>query len=142
VITRAAAVLALVAALGACSTDNPTASSSGSGSGSGSGSVATDDKPADVSYVVGAKDYAFVLPAGLTVKTGQRVRLELDNSGTVKHELELFDPSGTAIGEVPPVAPGSKGHATFEIKTAGTYQLVCGVDDHKERGMTATITVG
>ncbi|HEX9259030.1 MAG TPA: cupredoxin domain-containing protein [Acidimicrobiales bacterium] len=90
--------------------------------------------------VIDAKDYAFD-PATVTASSGETVTLELKNEGTVEHELEVFDPSGKAIGEVGPTKPGAEGKVTITLTETGSYRLVCGIEDHEARGMVGTLTV-
>lgn len=87
-----------------------------------------------------AVDYAFEKPiTGITA--GQVIEFKLHNKGTKDHEFELFGPDGHVIGEIPPVKPGEEGEAILELKKAGVYRYVCGVDDHETRGMTGTFEV-
>ncbi|MEO6711961.1 MAG: cupredoxin domain-containing protein [Mycobacteriales bacterium] len=135
--------IAVLAAVACSSSDKKSSTSSGTGSGSGSTVKESSSAAvvADVSYVVGAVDYKYELPANLAIKAGQQVNITLENNGKNNHELEVFDPSGKALGEIEPIAAGKKDAATFDFPTAGTYKFVCGVDDHEARGMVSTVTV-
>ncbi len=105
--------------------------------GTGGGAAPAPGRTVDV----GAADFAFTLPPGLTIKKGETVRLQLTNQGSVDHELEVLAPSGDSLGEVAPVKPGATGTATLTFRDAGTYTFVCGIQDHAQRGMKATIAV-
>jgi len=87
-----------------------------------------------------ATEYAFS-PSSITAAAGETITLELRNKGAVEHELEVLDPSGAPIGEVGPTKPDAEGKATLTLKGAGTYKLVCGLEDHETRGMVGTLTV-
>ncbi|BFV60577.1 hypothetical protein KCMC57_up56810 [Kitasatospora sp. CMC57] len=76
-----------------------------------------------------------------TAKAGERIGFQLENKGTVEHELEVFGPDGKEIGEVSPVKPGRKGEAVIALTQPGTYTLKCGIGSHAGHGMTTTFTV-
>jgi uncharacterized cupredoxin-like copper-binding protein len=88
-----------------------------------------------------ATEYAFAPEGALAVAAGETVTIELANEGTVAHELEVFDPDGAAVGEVPPTPAGATGTVTVTFAEAGTYRFVCGIDDHEARGMTLDVPV-
>jgi uncharacterized cupredoxin-like copper-binding protein len=86
------------------------------------------------------RDYAFDgVPTGLAA--GETITFELENDGLAEHELEVFGPDGEAIGEVGPTPPGQTGKVTLTLDEAGTYRLVCGIDDHESLGMVAELEV-
>ena len=58
-----------------------------------------------------------------------------------QHELEFLGPDGKDIGEVGPTNPGADGEVIITFATAGTYQFLCGIGDHADKGMKGTITV-
>ena len=72
---------------------------------------------------------------------GDRVRLSLRNDDPMDHELELFGPDGTKLGEIGPTRPGATGTATFRLPSAGRYRYRCGISDHEQRGMSGTFVV-
>jgi uncharacterized cupredoxin-like copper-binding protein len=113
----------------------------GSSTGSGSGSGATTGGTADREVPVKAVEYSFEAPEDIAIKSGETIKLTLTNGGKLKHELEVFAPDGDTLGEVPPTDAGKSGSVVITFKRPGTYKFVCGVDDHKARGMTMDVTV-
>lgn len=77
----------------------------------------------------------------VTFTAGEVVRFEMMNEGEVAHEFEVFGPDGDVLGEIGPTAPGEEGDVVLTLGEAGTYQYVCGIDDHEARGMAGTFTV-
>lgn len=99
-------------------------------SGSGTGRVLTFE----------SRDYTYT---GLQVdaKAGDTVTFVMTNYGEADHEFEVFDPDGTALGEIEPVSSGKTGKRTLKLTKPGTYHFVCGVSDHEARGMQGTFVV-
>lgn len=96
---------------------------------------------ADRTIAVGAADYTFTLPAGTTIKRGETIAFTLTNSGTIQHEMEVFEPNGEALGEIGPTDAGKTGAVTLTFDETGTYRLVCGIEGHEAQGMVATLEV-
>lgn len=88
-----------------------------------------------------AKDYAFADLDGFAVQSGQTVKFEMKNDGTMQHEFEVLRPDGTALGEIGPTDAGKEDEVVLTFDKAGTYTYVCGIDDHERRGMKGTFTV-
>jgi plastocyanin len=87
-----------------------------------------------------SRDYTYT---GLHVdaKAGDKVTFVMTNYGEADHEFEIFDPAGTALGEIEPVSSGQTGKRTLTLTKPGTYHFVCGVSDHEARGMQGTFVV-
>jgi uncharacterized cupredoxin-like copper-binding protein len=79
------------------------------------------------------------------------------NEGTLTHEIEVFegekDPASlpiedhvadtegwTLIDEIEDITPGASAPLTLDLEP-GTYQVVCNLSGHFEKGMYATLTV-
>ncbi|MCU1350804.1 MAG: hypothetical protein JWM05_13 [Acidimicrobiales bacterium] len=87
-----------------------------------------------------AKDHVYV-GAVPTIKAGERVEFKLANKGIEEHELEVFGPDGTKLGEIGPTKAGATGEVIVELAKPGSYELRCGISDHAKRGMTRTFKV-
>ena len=106
----------------------------------GSGGNAAPDPT--VSVTVSATDYEFAGIDGVKYTKGEVVEFRLHNDAPAeKHELEIFGPDGKALGEVGPTKPGATGRVVVALDAPGTYRVVCGIDDHEDRGMVDTFTV-
>ena len=68
---------------------------------------------------------------------GTRVRILLDNRGSLAHNLKVFD-GDTELGGTPTFPGGRQEAGTVELEP-GQYRLVCTVGDHEELGMTGTL---
>ncbi|MEV4018870.1 cupredoxin domain-containing protein [Nonomuraea angiospora] len=88
-----------------------------------------------------ATDFALEGLTGFTAKAGEKIEFKLENKGKAEHELEIFGPDGSEVGEVSPVKPGSTGEAIVTLSAPGTYTYKCGIADHADHGMKGTFTV-
>jgi plastocyanin len=122
---RAAApvvALAAVLALAGCGEKRHTSSSSGGGTSS----------PASIS------ETEFKLsPASATVKAGSPITVK--NDGKVTHALEIELPNGEI--KTKSLSPGDSVQLKAPDK-AGSYDMYCPIDHHKQKGMTAKLSVG
>ncbi len=106
------------------------------------GEGGTVSESADRSIEIRATDHSFAVPDATTVKVGETIEFEMYNDAPEhEHEMEVFEPSGELLGEVGPTKPGEQGKATLTFTKAGTYRLVCGIDDHEALGMVAELVV-
>jgi uncharacterized cupredoxin-like copper-binding protein len=87
------------------------------------------------------KEYSFAGADQIHGVKGETVALELENEGTIEHEMEVFGPDGAALGEVGPTKAGADGTVTVTFAASGAYVLTCGIEDHESKGMTASFTV-
>jgi uncharacterized cupredoxin-like copper-binding protein len=81
-------------------------------------------------------DYGFE-PANVTVPAGTTVRLQLENTGKIAHKWvvpALAVDSGIVDG-------GKSGTLEFTASRAGSFQIVCDLRGHKDRGSVGTLTV-
>ncbi len=107
------------------------------GAGGAQGAADAIDREHDVVGI----DFSFTGMDVFTGKAGETIEFYLQNNGTVEHEFEILDPSGKALGEVEPVAPGKKAEGVIALGGPGTYTYVCGIEGHEEQGMKGTFTV-
>jgi uncharacterized cupredoxin-like copper-binding protein len=101
-------------------------------SGSGGGSVVKTVTVHEVEYKLSPSTISLTKP-GTYVFKGV-------NDGTTTHSLAVegngIDQDGTGI------SPGSSGTLKVTLSKAGTYEIYCPIDGHKDLGMKGTITVG
>ncbi|MBW3653553.1 MAG: cupredoxin domain-containing protein [Actinobacteria bacterium] len=99
----------------------------------GCGGEGGDDAPTRLE----ATEFEFS-PSEVTVERGEH-EFQIVNRGDVEHALEIHTPAGEV--ETERVAPGESATVTADLSEAGTYELYCPVGDHRQRGMTGTVTV-
>jgi hypothetical protein len=92
--------------------------------------------PARVQVV--AQEFRYSL-SRQTIKAGWAI-VELRNGGEDAHDLRMQRVGGTRVYAWPDVEPGGVLDEQFKL-LPGTYRLWCGVADHRELGMTATLVV-
>ena len=85
-----------------------------------------------------ADEYSFD-PDGLVLTGGGKLSVELDNQGTLAHNLRVLD-GGMDIGGTPTFAGGEPRTGTVDVEP-GEYELVCTVGDHAALGMKGELTV-
>jgi uncharacterized cupredoxin-like copper-binding protein len=89
---------------------------------------------------VTATEYAFNGDPG-TIVAGDTIEFSLRNAGELDHLLEVLSDGGSSLGRTERIGPGATTSITVTFDEAGTYQLICDVDDHLSRGQSAAITV-
>lgn len=77
-----------------------------------------------------ADRYRYVATDVVDIRIGDEVTFELENSGTLPHDLQLVDPDGTTLGTAEPIAPGARAEVTVRFFDAGFHALNCLVGDH------------
>lgn len=85
-----------------------------------------------------AKEYSFD-PKTIVLTGGGKLTVELDNQGTLAHNLRVLD-NGKDIGGTPTFAGGEPRTGTVNLKP-GEYELLCTVGDHAELGMKGKLEV-
>ena len=121
----------------------------GCGGGNGAGSspstaastATTSGSAASHSKTVTIKETEFKLtPASVTLAATGTYTFKVVNRGTVRHALEI---EGTGVEQkTPEIAPGKSATLTVDLKGAGTYEMYCPVDGHRQQGMDGKITIG
>lgn len=85
----------------------------------------------------GPSEYAFE-PKRIAVAPGERVEFVLRNEGKEEHEFE----GETAGLEEVVVPPGKERAVAWTApRKAGTYEIVCDLPGHRERGMVMAVEV-
>jgi plastocyanin len=90
---------------------------------------------------VTAKEYSFTGLATLRGKVGEKIEFKLTNAGSLPHELEIFGPDGTKLGEVGPTEAGKVGEVVLTLATAGTYTYESGIGTDAAKGMKGSFVV-
>jgi uncharacterized cupredoxin-like copper-binding protein len=93
-------------------------------------------------------------PAGYAIPAGQKITLELKNSGSIEHDFLILKKGVKVIGSFDHekqmddiyfhavLGAGKSGEFTFTAPTeAGEYQIICGILGHFQAGMIASLTV-
>jgi glucose/arabinose dehydrogenase len=87
-----------------------------------------------------ATEYAFS-PNEITAEPGERIRVIVQNDGTMDHSIELELPDGEVELE-DPVPAGESGSLTLDVPDeSGEFVFYCPLENHRELGMTGTLRV-
>lgn len=104
-----------------------------------------DDEPrrtvtaeAGDAITVVADEYSFD-PETIVLTGEGELTIELDNQGTLAHNLRVFA-GGSDIGGTPTFVGGDARGGTVDVEP-GAYELVCTVGDHADLGMTGKLQV-
>lgn len=139
----AALAAVLLAACGGSSTDNtttPAANPSTTSSPTSSPRAASPaaKAPSGSTIAVVETEFSITLPKQ-TFAPGTYT-FTIKNTGKFPHNLIVEGP-GIDKQKSPTLTGGKSGTLTVAL-TKGTYELWCGVDKHKDKGMDQKITVG
>jgi len=102
----------------------------------GSGRTATVESGKPITVI--ADEYSFD-PETIILTGGGELEVELDNRGTLAHNLRVFD-GATDVGGTPTFVGGEPRAGKVRLDP-GTYELVCTVGDHADLGMTGKLQV-
>lgn len=118
-------LLPLVLALSACG-------GSSSGSGTGAGSILQTIK-------ISEKEFSLTPSTASLAKPGT-YEFDISNDGTVTHSFEV---EGNGVEQkAGDIQAGSTTTLRVDLTKAGSYEMYCPIDGHKQQGMKGTITVG
>jgi plastocyanin len=84
------------------------------------------------------KDFT-ITPANVTLPKTGKYTVVLYNEGSQLHNLVIVGNGLNAKGKG--IGFGEKASFTVDFKKAGSYDMYCPIDSHKDLGMTGTITV-
>ncbi len=110
----------------------PAGSSSTAGQSSG-------PAPAANGTTVTVTEKEFSIALSQNTFTPGTYTFKVTNQGQFSHNLTIEGP-GVDKTASPTLATGTSGDVTVSLQ-AGTYELWCSVDSHKDKGMDMTITV-
>jgi hypothetical protein len=94
------------------------------------------DSAPERSYTLGlrvddsADRYRDVAVGEVDIRAADEVTFELDNTGSLVHDLQIVDPDGTTIATAEPVVPGEQTTVTARFDEPDYFRLDCLVDDH------------
>jgi nitrite reductase (NO-forming) len=88
------------------------------------------------SLTVSASEFAFT-PSTLTVNKGDTVTVTFTNAGKYPHNFTVSDLNVASKT----IQPGESDTVTFTADKAGSFQYICSVPTHKDKGMVGTLTV-
>jgi uncharacterized cupredoxin-like copper-binding protein len=131
-----AACGAVALLVGCGGSDEPSAAPTSS---SPATSASPSESPSASGTMVTVTEVDFSLQLSQTTFTPGTYTFVAENAGNTTHALEIEGP-GIEEQETDTLSPGDSGQITVELQ-AGTYELYCPVDGHKDRGMKTEITV-
>lgn len=140
-------VVAVLAAVTACSgtdtgqgaTQAPAGTPSPPGGPATSAPPATSAAPGGTANRVEVSENEFSISLTRREFTPGTYTFVVDNAGKANHDLSIKGP-GVDGSKTAVLASGSEGEVTVTLQP-GTYELWCTVGNHRDRGMTTTITV-
>ena len=81
-------------------------------------------------------------PGSITVPKAGTYAFEVTNDGQITHALDIEESGDGDEAEAGEIEPGAKKTVEFTFSGAGSYELYCPIDGHRQQGMEGTITVG
>jgi plastocyanin len=101
---------------------------------SGTDTMSLDSEAKEISME--GNEFSFV-PATLTLKKGEKVRLVFKNTGKMTHDFVVDELNvRTKV-----INGGTEDIVEFTPTEAGTFEYYCSVGKHREMGMKGTLTV-
>ncbi|WP_147128770.1 hypothetical protein [Nocardia ninae] len=117
-----------------------TACSSGDSSQSGTPSGDTEISQTDPGAArVAVRETEFSIGVPVTELQPGVYKFAVENAGVVKHDL-VIDGPGVESARTDRIAGGATAELTVNLRP-GKYELWCSVGNHRDAGMSATITV-
>jgi plastocyanin len=110
----------------------------GCGGGADKGPARTETLRRGQVVHVSGREYSFDPARVVIAGGGGRIRLRLDNRGSLAHDLRVFR-GNRDLGGTPAFQGGSR-EAAVRL-SPGTYRMECSVGDHAELGMTGSLHV-
>jgi plastocyanin len=84
-------------------------------------------------------EYSFDPENVVVTGGGGRLRITLENKGSLAHNLKI-EQDGEDLGGTPTFQGGRTQSGTVELEP-GDYEMICTVGNHAELGMTGTLVV-
>jgi uncharacterized cupredoxin-like copper-binding protein len=115
----------------------------GSGSNAAQTTTTTGSAPAAAasSHTVTLAEKEFsITPNSISLARTGTYRFKITNNGQIGHALEI---EGHGVEQrTSTIEPGKTATLQVDLAKAGSYEVYCPIDDHKNRGMKASLTVG
>lgn len=88
-----------------------------------------------------AVEYAFRSDDVITIVAGDTISFNVRNAGQIDHQLEVWTAENKVLGRTERIPPGATRSVTVTFEQAGTYRVICDIDDHFSRGQQARFDV-
>ena len=88
-------------------------------------------------------DYTYIAEDPVDdLRAGDRVTIEMNNTGSLRHDLQVVAPDGSVLAKADPVAPGQILTLLVDFPEPGFYRLNCLIDNHlTEHNMQVVVEV-
>ena len=115
--------------------------------GGGSGSNAAESSstasqaaaPASKTVMVGEQEFS-ITPSSIALTKPGTYKFRVTNNGMIGHALEI---EGHGVEQkTGTIEPGKTATLQVSLTKAGSYEVYCPIDGHRDKGMKATLTVG
>ena len=115
--------------------------------GGGSGSNAAESSstasqaaaPASKTVMVGEQEFS-ITPSSIALTRPGTYKFRVTNNGMIGHALEI---EGHGVEQkTGTIEPGKTATLQVSLTKAGSYEVYCPIDGHRDKGMKATLTVG
>jgi uncharacterized cupredoxin-like copper-binding protein len=121
----------------------PLAACGGGGSGSNAAQTTTGAAPAAAStahtVMVGEKEFS-ITPASIALTKPGMYTFKVTNNGHIGHALKI---EGHGVEQkTATIDPGKSATLQVDLAKAGSYEVFCPIDNHRNMGMKASLTVG
>jgi uncharacterized cupredoxin-like copper-binding protein len=90
---------------------------------------------------ISEKEYS-LNPSTVTLSKPGTYEFDVMNDGQITHALEIEEEGGGAEAESGDIEPGEMKTLRFTFSGAGSFEMYCPIDGHKDQGMKGTINVG
>jgi uncharacterized cupredoxin-like copper-binding protein len=123
----------------------PLAACGGGGSGSKAAQTTTTTAAAPAAgsamqtVKLGEKEFS-ITPSSIALTKPGTYTFKVTNNGQIGHALEV---EGHGVEQkTDTIGPGKTATLQVDLAKAGSYEVYCPIDDHKNKGMKASLTVG
>lgn len=99
----------------------------------------TTSPPRDVALE--AAEYSFSADEAITITTGDTINFNVRNTGNLEHQMEIWTSENRVLGKTERIAPGALRSVTVTFDEAGSYRVICDIDDHLTKGQQANFEV-